>query len=1474
MPKPTGYLPLRGDDDDDRESITPTSAAPEERQFVEQDGEDGQSDGASSNSNSSHRTGHGHSGDRRHTPVTTDAASAMVTSVEGHKAAAATTTTTTTQTGRGATPSSALSQGLNASQLSAKSSPAELQQSSPLRRSGSSSSLSNSSSPFRFPRLGQISKHTSRPSFLTGASNVYGSSPKKKSFLGRIERGNGNTSRSRISGEESLRSLLGSPSSTSSSPGAMGRRGLSLFSSKKDGSTSTHHGVSNISSSGWSDLSNIRPKRHPYTTSSGPRGIHKAQKRQILREIRPDLRHLPEALLREQAKAGAIVEAQLRQGSSLASESEWDDHMSSAETIDERQDFASTDSQHAKKHERDHAPLVMPLPPASPVAAAATGSNQLEQQIEVGKYPTGTDAGDVREEATRPHDNNSRENLLPSLSTESSRYSTEGGVFTGTGLNAAGPHRSKVHAESSSSGPSAPRPTASTIQTNERTDFLTPGGDGLGLAHAKVSKSAPDVLPHNAQSNDFMSIGADGQSGNVKTRIRRQRRGGAEKGDDRVLQTSVFTPIETPRDEHGQTPPPPPPLTPDHAEPMTSNRFVAIVESVKEAIRSGIQPLRIAQGSSGSYFCRNADGKIVGVFKPKNEEPYGQLNPKWTKWVHRNFLIPNLGYISESAASLMDRRLKLNIVPPTEVVWLSSPAFHYDYLDRRAAQNSKGHKPLPEKVGSFQLFLNGFKDANLFMRDHPWPAEIPSSYSEGSALMSGGKTKSYGTWGRRRRPSPESARSQENNSSSSGSRDPERASLAGSTTGTLAGWPAAPPNGDGFQWTPQLQQQFREQFEKMILLDYLIRNTDRGLDNWMIRYCEKEGISIVAGTGATGPSAQKINTRRGSRVGEILSSSFRSSTSSLRELVVRNNSVLATPPGTPPRSTYSSTAPAGMNGPSVSGVEMLHDEPETAASSTSASATATTSLPNPPKTPLEHIENYYGANHVHIAAIDNGLAFPFKHPDSWRSYPYGWLFLPRSLIKQPFTQATRDHFLPLLSNPQWWRETIADLQRLFRIDSDFDQRMFDKQMAVMKGQGWNIVETLKNPESGPLDLCRRVAVVVWDEEVTIERRRVVIRDANGAIRRPSGDKHPSPKVTTKLISPGSQVNQTDNPGRTQEGYISITVDPPATEEYSEHRPIENVSALHGAKSADNVGPTAFHEAVSDDDGRSETDGLSFDLEDSEEYEEGDESEDDDEETNIEQGVMSHTPRRRRAFSQDGLMPVSPNERGELMGSSSQARKPRERGRQYRRALRKSSTSVDSGLALGGGLGGARRPQGQSLAGAAQTLALPSVSSTTQGDTNQQDRGAGPSSLHVRRRTEQDDQMGSVGRGGGLRESTLMYYSEGGPQPGSQHELQEPEYQQQQRSREIGFGSTSTETSPSVESGKKVNEESLSVRRRWADRLRRGLSFDGQLLRGGLAGLDSKKNSKKGRREVIKERRVIRVERIEAVTTNKPYFTWW
>lgn len=108
---------------------------------------------------------------------------------------------------------------------------------------------------------------------------------------------------------------------------------------------------------------------------------------------------------------------------------------------------------------------------------------------------------------------------------------------------------------------------------------------------------------------------------------------------------------------------------------MTKIQFDDVVESVKVAIELGTHPKMITQGSSGSYFARTSDGKVVGVFKPKDEEPYATRNPKWTKWIHRNLfpfafgracLIPNLSYVSEAAAYLLDTRLQTNIVPYTE----------------------------------------------------------------------------------------------------------------------------------------------------------------------------------------------------------------------------------------------------------------------------------------------------------------------------------------------------------------------------------------------------------------------------------------------------------------------------------------------------------------------------------------------------------------------------------------------------------------------------------------------------------------------------------------------------------------------------------------------------------------------------------------------------------------------------------------
>lgn len=265
------------------------------------------------------------------------------------------------------------------------------------------------------------------------------------------------------------------------------------------------------------------------------------------------------------------------------------------------------------------------------------------------------------------------------------------------------------------------------------------------------------------------------------------------------------------------------------SERMTKLQFDDLVESVRVAIEQGTHPKLISQGSSGSYFARNSHGKVVGVFKPKDEEPYASRNPKWTKWIHRNLfpfffgracLIPNLSYVSEAAAYVLDTQLRTNLVPYTEVVALSSKSFHYDFWDRRAYYRKK--KPLPEKVGSFQVFLKGFKDANIFLKEHPWPDQHNSSLRTDG----GGRRKKKRRWAEECRPSgPQSDDEDEESLPSSGDQQQQRRVF----------------------WTDALQQSFREQLEKLVILDYIMRNTDRGLDNWMIKIDQKtQQASIVA----------------------------------------------------------------------------------------------------------------------------------------------------------------------------------------------------------------------------------------------------------------------------------------------------------------------------------------------------------------------------------------------------------------------------------------------------------------------------------------------------------------------------------------------------------------------------------------------------------------------------------------------------
>ncbi|KAJ5720533.1 uncharacterized protein N7483_008467 [Penicillium malachiteum] len=464
-------------------------------------------------------------------------------------------------------------------------------------------------------------------------------------------------------------------------------------------------------------------------------------------------------------------------------------------------------------------------------------------------------------------------------------------------------------------------------------------------------------------------------------------------------------------------------------------------------------------------------GKIVGVFKPKDEEPYASRNPKWTKWIHRNLfpcffgracLIPNLSYVSEAAAYVLDARLRTNLVPYTDIAYLSSKSFFYDFWDRRKAW--KGKNTLPPKAGSFQVFLKGYKDANIFLREHPWPDQTNSGFRAEDAPR-----RKKRPWNEACRPSGAQSDDEDDDEAGNASRTPRDESAE-----------------RRFNWTETLKQSFREELEKLVILDYIMRNTDRGLDNWMIKIdWATEQVSIVADPPKTTEPQPKHDDD------ELLP---------------------------PPR-------PVSVN--SNGSNPYRRRETMMAVSRTG--------------TPLASSEQQAS---VQLGAIDNSLSWPWKHPDAWRSFPFGWLFLPVSLIGQPFSQKTRDHFLPLLTSTAWWSGTQMALRRVFSQDDDFKEGMFARQIAVMKGQAWNVVETLKHADHGPLELTRRTRVCVWDDLVDVpvaipmrapstdmQRRQAMNYDNEDEEMDIGAAKYSQPNHEEDLLGLGPSSNDLPNPNR-------------------------------------------------------------------------------------------------------------------------------------------------------------------------------------------------------------------------------------------------------------------------------------------------------------------------------------------------------
>lgn len=226
----------------------------------------------------------------------------------------------------------------------------------------------------------------------------------------------------------------------------------------------------------------------------------------------------------------------------------------------------------------------------------------------------------------------------------------------------------------------------------------------------------------------------------------------------------------------------------------SDEQFDQIIEQVRLAISQGILPQRASKGSSGTYFVRNTVGEIVGVFKPKDEEVYGANNPNWCKFLQkclfpclfgRSCLVKNSGYLCEAAASYIDTQLELGVVPTTKTVALAAPNFCYG----RCKKNQQAPYP---KIGSFQLFVGEhFREAAFFA----------SSSNGGTASSSSASKQSF--------------------SSSVSIFSQERRTVE--------------------------DDAFLVQFQKFAILDFLIRNTDRGMHNWLISPVELKIAAIDNG---------------------------------------------------------------------------------------------------------------------------------------------------------------------------------------------------------------------------------------------------------------------------------------------------------------------------------------------------------------------------------------------------------------------------------------------------------------------------------------------------------------------------------------------------------------------------------------------------------------------------------------------------
>ncbi|CEF71520.1 Pi4KIIalpha [Strongyloides ratti] len=409
------------------------------------------------------------------------------------------------------------------------------------------------------------------------------------------------------------------------------------------------------------------------------------------------------------------------------------------------------------------------------------------------------------------------------------------------------------------------------------------------------------------------------------------------------------------------------------------------------------------------------------------------------------------GYLSEAGASYIDQKLGLNVVPPTKVTLFAAPTFNYSKIERAKARTKL-------------RITNRYPQIERVFNRIGLPKKI------GSLQVF---VKGY-----------------------------EDAYIV------LRKWESKEAD------FPELSKKhFLLQFQKLAMLDYIIRNTDRGNDNWLIKTipskCNdneiKKDDEINIDVHPIKPIVEEENLID-------LEDGEKSASNKFEENINKDNIIDISTNNIDDNKNDNCKEEENIN---VKNIEKIVKNDSKIKGFSISIPKSKDEFKLLEKMENENVPKYF------VAAIDNGLAFPFKHPDEFRGYPFGWMYLP--FAKEPFLQEIIDEYVKIFEDAFFVRGLCDDLKKIFSRDSGFDKRMFSRQMAVMRGQIFNLKEALKDGKS-PYELCNMPPQYMCDIKRSKKKRGK--RDGRRNIQNVSHH-HNIPTTNDTLTTTDGEYNSRD-----------------------------------------------------------------------------------------------------------------------------------------------------------------------------------------------------------------------------------------------------------------------------------------------------------------------------------------------------------